>query len=150
MFSKDKKQIVVELLSPLLLSKGVRLLVQREDMNDVDCMGNKWWKLKYNLKKAIALKQDTIVTFGGAFSNHILATAVAGNITGFKTIGIIRGDELGKDLNKTLQQNSTLRLAYENGMIFYFVDPCLKYNRIDRVFNTSHIKKRPAFHNTPQ
>jgi 1-aminocyclopropane-1-carboxylate deaminase len=115
MFSEDKKQIVVELYSPLLLSKGVRLLVQREDTNDIDCMGNKWWKLKYNLKKAIALKHDTIVTFGGAFSNHIVATASACHRLGLNSIGIIRGEEFSK-------QNPTLRKAASFGMNFKFID----------------------------
>ena len=115
MFSKDKKQIVVELLSPLLLSKGVRLLVQREDMNDVDCMGNKWWKLRFNLIEAVRQNQRTILTFGGAFSNHIAATASACNNLGLKSIGIIRGDFTDK-------LNPTLIKAKNEGMQLQFVD----------------------------
>lgn len=115
MFSEVKKQPITELHSPLLASKGVRLLVQREDLNDSECMGNKWWKLKYNLKKAIELNNDTIVTFGGAFSNHIVATAAACQRLGLKSVGIIRGEELAK-------QNPTLRKATEYGMIFRFID----------------------------
>ena len=52
------------------------------------------------------------------FSNHIVATAVAGNLAGFKTIGVIRGDELGKDVEKTLAINETLQEAHKNGMQF--------------------------------
>ncbi|MBL6657544.1 MAG: pyridoxal-phosphate dependent enzyme [Flavobacteriales bacterium] len=115
MFSEDKKQIIVELHSPLLSSKGVKLLVQREDMNDSDCMGNKWWKLKYNLSKAIELKNDTVVTFGGAFSNHIVATASACQRMGLNSIGIIRGEESSK-------QNPTLKRAASFGMKFKFID----------------------------
>jgi 1-aminocyclopropane-1-carboxylate deaminase len=62
-----------------------------------------------------------LLTFGGAFSNHIVATAVAGQIAGLKTIGVIRGDELGVNLEKTLATNSTLREAHSNGMTFHFV-----------------------------
>lgn len=62
-----------------------------------------------------------MLTFGGAFSNHILATAVVGKMAGFKTIGIIRGDELGKDFTKTLATNSTLKQASKHGMKFEFI-----------------------------
>jgi len=61
------------------------------------------------------------LTFGGAFSNHIVATAIAAQLNGFKSIGIIRGDELGRDLAKTLASNSTLREAHRNGMLFKFI-----------------------------
>ena len=63
--------------------------------------GNKWRKLKYNLIEAKKLGQKTLLTFGGAFSNHIHATASAGKIFGFNTIGIIRGEE-HLPLNPTL------------------------------------------------
>lgn len=115
MFSEVKKQSIVELVSPLLSSKRVRLMIQREDMNDKDCMGNKWWKLKYNLKKAIELKKDTVLTFGGAYSNHIVATASACQRLGLNSIGIIRGEALSK-------QNPTLKKAADFGMTFKFVD----------------------------
>lgn len=62
-----------------------------------------------------------MLTFGGAFSNHIAAVACVGKEFGFKTIGIIRGDELGKNLDKTLKGNPTLRTAFEHGMLFDFV-----------------------------
>ena len=100
---------------------GVALSIKREDKIHPFISGNKYRKLKYNILKANEEKKDTLLTFGGAFSNHISAVAFAGKEFGFKTIGIIRGDELGNDLDKTLMQNITLRLAYEHGMEFRFV-----------------------------
>ena len=76
--------------------------------------GNKWYKLKYNLLKAKEEGYTTLLTFGGAFSNHIHATAVAAKEAGFKSIGIIRGEE-------TLPLNPTLRLASYMGMELYYV-----------------------------
>ncbi len=76
--------------------------------------GNKWYKLKYNLLKAKEEGQTTLLTFGGAFSNHIHATAVAAKEAGFKSIGIIRGEE-------TQPLNPTLRLASFMGMEIHYV-----------------------------
>lgn len=95
--------------------KGIEIYVQREDQIHPEISGNKWRKLKYNLKEAID-QEKSILTFGGAYSNHIAATAAAGKAYGVKTIGIIRGDELNMD------SNATLRLAHENEMELYFVD----------------------------
>jgi len=105
----------------MLKDKNMRLFVKREDMIHPFVSGNKFRKLKYNVLEAQRLKQDTILTFGGAFSNHIVAVAVAGNTAGLKTIGIIRGEELSKDLDKTIASNATLREASKNGMTFHFV-----------------------------
>lgn len=105
----------------ILEEKKVELFIKREDLIHPLVSGNKFRKLKYNLQEAKKLKKKSLLTFGGAFSNHILATAVAGKLAGFKTFGIIRGDELGKNFAKTLSENATLRGAHENGMKFHFV-----------------------------
>ena len=77
----------MKLRVPILKKSGIRLLIKREDLIHPEISGNKWRKLKYNLikarKKWIAA---TLLTFGGAYSNHIHATAAAGNYFGFKTI----------------------------------------------------------------
>ncbi len=86
----------------------------RIDKVHKDVSGNKWYKLKYNLLKAKEEGYATLLTFGGAFSNHIHATAVAANEAGFKSIGIIRGEE-------TLPLNPTLRLASFKGMELHYV-----------------------------
>ena len=115
MFSQVVQQDIQEIHSAFLHSKKVRLLVQREDLNDPYCMGNKWWKLRYNLIEAIREKHNKVLTFGGAFSNHIVATASACNRMGLKSIGIIRGDSTDK-------LNPSLIRAQNDGMELFFVD----------------------------
>lgn len=95
----------------------ISLTIKRDDLNHPFISGNKLRKLKYNLLQAKAEKQDTLVTFGGAFSNHIAAVAYAGKEQGFKTIGVVRGDELFDKI----EENPTLKFAQENGMQFEFV-----------------------------
>tara|TARA_B100000809_G_scaffold34084_1_gene29897 strand:+ start:5597 stop:6484 length:888 start_codon:yes stop_codon:yes gene_type:complete len=95
-----------------LTKKNVAFFILREDLIHPTISGNKWRKLKYNIVEAKEKGFDTIITFGGAFSNHIAATAAAGKIFGLKTIGIIRGEEVS---------NATLDLAIENGMKLQFV-----------------------------
>lgn len=100
---------------------GVEVWVKRLDELHPEALGNKIFKLKYNLVKAHEEGYSTLLTFGGAYSNHIVATAILGRENGFKTIGVIRGEELGVNLDKTLAKNPTLRQAAEYGMIFHFV-----------------------------
>ena len=73
---------------------GIELFIKREDKLHPIISGNKFRKLKYNLHEANNLGFKTLLTFGGAFSNHIAAVAGAGKEFGFETIGIIRGEEL--------------------------------------------------------
>ncbi len=105
----------------ILKDKNIRLFVKREDRIHAVVSGNKFRKLKYNIQEAQLLKHHTILSFGGAYSNHIVAVAVAGKIAGLKTVGIIRGEELAKDVDKTIATNATLREAHQNGMKFHFV-----------------------------
>ncbi|TDO70001.1 1-aminocyclopropane-1-carboxylate deaminase [Flavobacterium chryseum] len=95
----------------------ISLTIKREDLIHPFVSGNKFRKLKYNLLQAKAENHTTVVTFGGAFSNHIAAVAFAGKEQGFKTIGIIRGDELFDKI----EENPTLKFAQQNGMEFEFV-----------------------------
>nr|WP_315246978.1 pyridoxal-phosphate dependent enzyme [uncultured Flavobacterium sp.] len=95
----------------------ISLTIKREDLIHPFVSGNKFRKLKYNLLQAKAENKTTLLTFGGAFSNHIAAVAYAGKEQGIKTIGIIRGDELFDKI----QENPTLKFAQENGMQFEFV-----------------------------
>lgn len=97
-------------------SYKIELYIKREDVLHNEISGNKFRKLKYNLTEARNLGFTKLLTFGGAYSNHIAAVAAAGRDYGFETIGIIRGEELqGKYL-----ENPTLKKAFENGMQFYF------------------------------
>tara|TARA_R110002074_G_scaffold104764_2_gene226270 strand:- start:5557 stop:6462 length:906 start_codon:yes stop_codon:yes gene_type:complete len=102
---------------PLLTEKQVTLVIKREDLLHPFISGNKYRKLKYNLLEANKLGCHTILTFGGAFSNHIAATAYAAKEKEFSSIGIIRGEEL----RETWLQNTTLLKAHEDGMVFKFV-----------------------------
>ncbi len=99
---------------PLLEQRKVRLLVKRDDLIHPDISGNKWRKLKYNLEEAQTEGHDSILTFGGAFSNHIAATAVCASVMGFKSIGVIRGEA-------RYASNPTLSLAKRYGMRLDFV-----------------------------
>lgn len=96
---------------------GIELFIKREDKIHSFVSGNKYRKLKYNLLEADKMGFKTLLTFGGAYSNHIAAVASAGVILGFKTIGVIRGDELENAVNS----NPTLSFAKDCGMQFKFV-----------------------------
>lgn len=114
----------------ILPNNAVELYVKREDKIHPFVSGNKYRKLKYNLLEAKNNGFDTLLTFGGAFSNHIAAVASAGNAFGFKTIGIVRGEELGNKIS----ENSTLSFAKENGMQFKFVSRELYRNKTSESF----------------
>lgn len=96
---------------------GYSLVLQREDSVHPFVSGNKFRKLKYNLQAAKSQKQETLLTFGGAFSNHIAAVAAAGKEMNFRTIGIIRGEEIAQKTS----ENPTLSFAKECGMQLHFV-----------------------------
>jgi 1-aminocyclopropane-1-carboxylate deaminase len=89
---------------PLFSEKGVQVYMKRDDLLHPQIMGNKWRKLYYNLLEARFLQLDTLVSYGGAYSNHIHALAYAGKLFGFKTKGIIRGEELHAQANNTLSE----------------------------------------------
>ncbi|MBF8965408.1 1-aminocyclopropane-1-carboxylate deaminase/D-cysteine desulfhydrase [Pontibacter sp. FD36] len=103
-----------QLHSPVWEEQGIALWVKREDLLHPTISGNKWRKLKYNLKEAKRLLHNTLLTFGGAYSNHIAAVAAAGQEFGFKTIGIIRGEE-------HLPLNPTLTFAQAAGMELHYI-----------------------------
>lgn len=107
------------LYSRLFEQYNVEVWIKRDDLNHPVIQGNKWHKLKYNLQQAAKLNKNTLLTFGGAFSNHIAATAAVAKIAGFKSIGIIRGEELA---HKPENWSHTLQEANTNGMQLQFVD----------------------------
>jgi 1-aminocyclopropane-1-carboxylate deaminase len=103
-----------EVVHPMLGEHRVRLFVKRDDLIHPFISGNKWRKLKYNIEEMKCRQKGGMLTFGGAYSNHILAAAAAGNKSGFKTIGIIRGEE-------PLERNPVLKKAEELGMQLHFI-----------------------------
>lgn len=113
-------QIDLEIFSPvhqiqnkLFDDRGLTLSIKRDDLIHPLISGNKWRKLKYVLKKAVEKNKTHLVTFGGAYSNHVLATAAAAAKFGFKSTGIVRGEVV---------ENDTLFLCRLHGMQLIFTD----------------------------
>lgn len=122
---ENPKTPLTEIFDPLFEHKKIKLFIKREDLTDDLISGNKFYKLKYNLIEAEKLGYKTLLTFGGAYSNHIHATAAAGKKYGFNTIGVIRGEE-------HLPLNPTLNSAQENGMTFEYLDRTSYRNKYDK------------------
>ncbi|WP_203257785.1 1-aminocyclopropane-1-carboxylate deaminase/D-cysteine desulfhydrase [Hyunsoonleella ulvae] len=114
----------------LSTANKVHLFLKREDEMHAFVSGNKYRKLKYNLKEAEKRGYKNLLTFGGAFSNHIAAVALAGSVLGFKTIGVIRGEEL----QSQIENNPTLRFCQEHGMEFKFVSRESYRNKTSNAF----------------
>ena len=129
--------------SSILHSKGIDLYIKRLDLNHKFISGNKWFKLKYNIKAAKDLKKDTILTFGGTYSNHIVAASCAAKENGLKSIGIIRGDQ-------TYPLNSSLRLAVNYGMKLKFINRSAYKLKENDDFVLALIKEFGDFHLIPE
>ncbi len=111
-------------------SGSCTFFLKEEYRNHPTVSGNKLRKLKYNIQQAAALHKDCLLTFGGAFSNHIAATAAAGALWGFRTIGVIRGEEL----EDKVAQNPTLSFAKSQGMQFKFVSRSVYRKKTENEF----------------
>jgi len=132
-----------EIVDSVLEDKGLRVFVKREDLIHDKISGNKWRKLYYNLQYAKEQGFATIVTFGGAYSNHIAATAAAGNEFAFKTIGFIRGEE-------HFPLNPTLQYAKECGMEFRYIDRSA-YREKDTVeFHNEYLSEIQNYYLIPE
>ena len=129
-----------------IIFEGISLTVKREDQLHPEISGNKYRKLKYNIKEAQKRQQKTLLTFGGAYSNHIAATAAAGKEYGFKTIGIIRGDEL-KD---RVTENPTLSFAQSCGMKFKFISRAEYRQKEELIFIEALEKEFGDFYLIPE
>jgi 1-aminocyclopropane-1-carboxylate deaminase len=104
---------VHQIKNKLFDEQGLSVFIKRDDLIHPIISGNKWRKLKYILKTASAQNKSHLVTFGGAYSNHLLATAAAAAKFGFKATGIVRGEEI---------ENNTLFLCKLHGMALLFTD----------------------------
>ena len=127
---------------PVANAHGVRLLLWRDDLVNPDLPGNKARKLKYNLAAARQQGHHTLLTFGGAYSNHIAAVAVAGRLLGFRTVGLIRGDEpaAGGTLNPTLAR------AAADGMALHYLDRTAYRRRAEPAFIAEQLARfGPAY-----
>lgn len=125
---------------------NIQLFIKREDLLHPLISGNKFRKLKYNIVEAQKLNLGTLLTFGGAFSNHILATAAAGKENSMETIGVIRGNELYDNYDK----NPTLLHAEQLGMRFYFVNREMYRNKADLDFIEDLKNRFGAFYLVPE
>ncbi|OAL76263.1 1-aminocyclopropane-1-carboxylate deaminase [Acinetobacter sp. SFB] len=133
MFAQIAQSVAYQKLN---LDSPVTVTVKRLDQIHPQISGNKFFKLKYNFLEAQQRGLDKVLTFGGAYSNHIAATAYASYLFGFKSIGIIRGEELA-----TSPLNSTLATAQQFGMQLHFVSR-EQYRQKDRPEYITELKKQ--------
>ncbi len=132
-------EFLQELDEPAAVKQGVRLLLWRDDLAHPDLPGNKARKLKFNLAAARQQGHHTLLTFGGAYSNHVAAVATAGRLFGLKTIGLIRGDDVAP-LNPTLTQ------AAADGMALHYLDRTAYRCRADPDFIAGQLARfGPAY-----
>lgn len=127
-------------------SKNIEVYIKREDLIHPFVSGNKYRKLKYNLIEAKKQGFKTLLTFGGAFSNHIAAVSAAGKLEGFETIGIIRGEEVAEKIS----ENPTLSFAQQNGMQLDFISRNQYREKINITFVESLKDKYGAFYLIPE
>lgn len=115
---------------------GLNITVRRLDQIHPHISGNKFYKLKYNFIEAKRQGFENVMTFGGAYSNHIAATAFAAHQFGFQSIGIIRGEEL-----KNSARNHTLATAERFGMVLHFISREAYRHKNDPEF-LAHLAQR--------
>ncbi len=125
---------------------AISLYLKREDLLHPFISGNKYRKLKYNLTAAAAAHYKTILTFGGAYSNHIAALAYAAKINGYTSVGIIRGDEF-KD---HVSSNPTLKFAVDCGMKLEFVSRKEYRDKDSDIFLKKLVEKFDRFYLLPE
>ena len=124
----------------------ITLHIKREDLIHPFISGNKFRKLKYNLLQAKAEGKSKLITFGGAFSNHIAAVAYAGKENNLETIGIIRGEEL----ESKISENPTLTFAQNCGMKFEFVTREVYRTKTSNLFIEELTEKYDDFYLVPE
>nr|WP_029391377.1 pyridoxal-phosphate dependent enzyme [Streptomyces xiaopingdaonensis] len=125
---------------PAFTARNVRLVLKRDDMIHPEIPGNKWRKLAPNLRSAAESGHHTLLTFGGAYSHHLRATAAAGRLLGFRTIGVVRGEELAdRPLNPTLARCAA------DGMRLHFVPRSAYRRRADPETETDLRSRFGAF-----
>jgi 1-aminocyclopropane-1-carboxylate deaminase len=133
-FFKKVNSPIQPLLHPLFEEKGIEVYVKREDLLDVGISGNKFRKLHYNLVEAAKNGQEKLITFAGAYSNHLAAIAAAGYRFGFLVHAIIRGEEPAR-------WSPTLQYANKLGVQLHFVSRSDYRERHSAGFQKSWLKK---------
>lgn len=137
---ETKKSILQKIEITSLNKRSIELFVKRDDLIDDFVSGNKWRKLKYNVAYAKQIKKEGILTFGGAYSNHLVATAAACQKAGLHSIGIVRGEELNA------YSNETLKKCVQFGMELKFISREEYHLRNDRIYHEELTIDFPNFH----
>lgn len=148
MLVENKKSRIQQIHFSEIEHKKIHLFVKREDELHQVISGNKYRKLLYNLQEAKRQKKTTLLTFGGAYSNHLIATATAGFEFGFSTIGVVRGDELANQ--KIQNHNETLRTCIDSQMKLDFVSRELYRQKTASVFVNKLHQKYGDFYLIPE
>lgn len=116
---KAKTTPIIQIHHPLFLEKNIEVWVKLDYKRHTEIQGNKWHKLKLNVREAQKLNKHTLLTFGGAYSNHIASTAAMAKYLNLNSIGIIRGEELKHHPEKW---SHTLLKAHQQGMQLEFLN----------------------------
>lgn len=143
-FIQKERSIEQAFRLPTFGLEHIELFVKRDDLLHPIISGNKWRKLKYNVQQAIQTKHIGIFTFGGAFSNHLVATAAACKKVGLKSIGFVRGEELNETSNETLKKCSEL------GMKLIFLSREMYFMRDDKEFIDELRIEHPGYFPVPE
>src|SRR5690625_2235248 len=138
------KSTVQKIRFPIQENESFHFEIKRDDLIDSVVSGNKWRKLEYNLLQAEQTKKKGILTFGGAYSNHLVATAKACSVAGLKSMAWVRGDELRSE------SNETLKACAEYGMELVFISRS-EYRKKDDVFFLKELaSKYPDYYIVPE
>jgi 1-aminocyclopropane-1-carboxylate deaminase len=139
-----QQSILQEVHLNQLKARNIEFFVKRDDLIHSEISGNKWRKLKYSILHAEQQKFEGILTFGGAFSNHLVATAAACQMKNLRSIGIVRGEELTKD------SNDTLKRCAQYGMDLHFVSRTDYAFRNERMYQEELTTKFPSMYIVPE
>jgi len=136
--------IIQEIRFPISENESFCFEVKRDDLIDPIVSGNKWRKLEYNLLKVEELNKTGIITFGGAFSNHLVATAKAAQLGGVPSVGVVRGDELTSD------SNPTLKACTNYGMELVFVSRAAYSGQCESTYMNDLLMRFPGHYIVPE
>ena len=138
------KSIIQEIKIDHLSERNIHLFVKRDDLIHPLISGNKWRKLKYNVEVCLAQKKEGILTFGGAYSNHLVATAATCHKLKVNSIGIVRGEELNAYSNETLKQ------CHDLGMQLVFISRSEYKLRNEKAFIEEKAIQFPNYFIVPE
>lgn len=139
-----KRSILQEIKIESFAKRGISLFIKRDDLIDPEISGNKWRKLKYNIALCESKMKEGILTFGGAYSNHLVATAAACKNVNVKSVGIVRGEELNSE------SNATLKRCAELGMELKFISREEYSMRNDKAYHETVGADYPTFQLVPE